>query len=94
MTTKEKLQLLLSGEVIPDLEAAIDELFEAISDGKNATAEQKEDLEEIREMRTECYAILEELDRDELEDDEIEALYEELIEMKTNDSDHEGDEEA
>jgi hypothetical protein len=38
-------------------------------------------------MRTECYAILEELDRDELEDDEIEALYEELIEMKSNDGD-------
>lgn len=87
MTMKEKLQLLLSSEVIPDLEAAIDELFEAISDGKNATSEQRADLEEIREMRTECYAILEELDRDELENDEIEALYEELIEMKSNDGD-------
>ena len=37
----------------------------------------------MREMRTECFAILEELSRDELEEDEISELLEELIEMKT-----------
>ena len=87
MTMKDKLHTLLSSEIIPDLESAIDELFEAISEGNGSLTEQKEDLEELREMRTECFAILEELNRDELEDEEIEALYEELVGMKSGDND-------
>ncbi|MDD5405830.1 MAG: hypothetical protein PHE73_02675 [Sulfurovaceae bacterium] len=87
MTIKDKLHTLLSSEIIPDLENAIDELFEAISDGSGDLKEQKQDLEELREMRTECFAILEELNRDELEDEEIEALYEELVGMKSEDND-------
>ena len=74
MTSAEKLKNLLELEIIPDLEAAIDELFAAIDQSKNASKEQKDDLEEMREMRTECFAIVEELKRDELEEDEIEEL--------------------
>ncbi|HEY9128350.1 MAG TPA: hypothetical protein VIN02_00780 [Sulfurovum sp.] len=83
MTPAEKLKNLLELEIIPDLEVAIDELFEAIDKAKSASKEQKEDLEEMREMRTECFAIIEELNRNELEDDEIEELLAELIDMKT-----------
>lgn len=83
MTSAEKLKNLLELEVIPDLEVAIDELFEAIDKAKNASKEQKEDLAELREMRTECFAIIEELKRNELEEDEIEELLAELVDMKT-----------
>lgn len=83
MTNAQKLQNLLELEIIPDLEAAIDELFEEIDKAKNATKEQKEDLEEFRDMRTECFAIIEELKRDELEAEEIDELLAELMEMKT-----------
>jgi len=83
MTSAEKLKNLLELEIIPDLEVAIDELFEAIDKSKNASKEQKEDLEELREMRTECFAIVEELNRDELDEDEIEELLAELMDMKT-----------
>ncbi|MDQ1325704.1 MAG: hypothetical protein QG564_828 [Campylobacterota bacterium] len=83
MTNAKKLQNLLELEIIPDLEAAIDELFEEIDKAKNATKEQKEDLEEFRDMRTECFAIIEELKRDELEAEEIDELLAELMEMKT-----------
>jgi uncharacterized protein (UPF0305 family) len=83
MTSADKLKNLLEQEIIPDLEAAIDELFSAIDKAKMASIAQKEDLEEMREMRTECFAIVEELKRDELEDDEVEELLAELIEMKT-----------
>ena len=85
MTSAQKLENLLEREIIPDLEVAIDELFESVSKTKNATKEQKEDLEEMRDMRTECFAIVEELKRDELEDDEIEELLNELIGLKTED---------
>lgn len=85
MTNADKLKNLLELEIIPDLEAAIDELFAAIDKAKTASATQKEDLEEMREMRTECFAIVEELGRDELESDEIDELLAELVEMKTED---------
>ncbi|MFK5976038.1 MAG: hypothetical protein QM493_05985 [Sulfurovum sp.] len=83
MTSAEKLKNFLELEIIPDLEVAIDELFGAIDKGKSASKEQKDDLEELREMRTECFAIIEELGRDELEEEEIEELLEELMDMKT-----------
>ena len=83
MTSATKLQNLLEIEIIPDLEVAIDELFLAIDKAKNASQEQKDDLEEMREMRTECFAIVEELNRDELDDEEIKELLEELMELKT-----------
>ncbi len=83
MTNSEKLKNLLELEIIPDLEAAIDALFAAIDKSKNASKEQKDDLEEMREMRTECFAIVEELGRGELEEDEIDELLAELVDMKT-----------
>lgn len=83
MTNADKLKNLLEIEVIPDLEVAIDELFAVIDKSKTATKEQKEDLEDLREMRTECFAIVEEIGRDELEDAEIDELLSEFMDMKT-----------
>jgi uncharacterized membrane protein YccC len=83
MTNAEKLKNLLENELLPDLEVAIDEIYAAIDKAKNASASQKEELEELREMRTECYAILDELARKEMEQEEIDALLEELLELKT-----------
>jgi len=83
MTSSEKLKNFLEQEIIPDLEVAIDGLFADIDKSKSASKEQKDDLEDMREMRTECFAILEELKRDELEEDEIVELLTELMDMKT-----------
>ncbi len=83
MRSTEKLKNLLENEVIPDLEVAIDELFAKIDKTKNASGADKEDLEEMRDMRTECYAIVEEIKRDEIDEEEAEALLSELLEMKT-----------
>jgi len=83
MNNSEKLKNLLEIEIIPDLEVAIDELFEIIDKSKKATNEQKEELEIFREMRTDCFAILEDLSKDELEDEEINELLQELMELKT-----------
>ena len=80
---KEKLESLLKNEILPDLEIAIDELFDEIGKNDVAMPEQQDDLEELRDMRAECYAILEELGRDEIDEDEIEALYNELIGLKS-----------
>jgi hypothetical protein len=83
MNDIQKLQNLLENELLPDLELAIDELFEAIDKAKNASQEQKDELEELRDMRTECFAIVEEIKRDELPLEEATELLEELVELKT-----------
>lgn len=85
MTNAEKLKNFLELEILPDLEVAIDELFGAIDKAKKATKEQKDDLEELRDMRTECFAIIQEIDRDELEDEEIDELLSELVASKSED---------
>ena len=83
MTNTEKLKNLLENEVIPDLEVAIDELFAKIDKAKNASSEDKNDLEEMRDMRTECFAMVEEIKREEMDEEEATELLEELVEMKT-----------
>ncbi len=83
MKATEKLQNLLENEIIPDLEAAIDELFAKIDKAKNASKTDKDDLEEMRDMRTECFAMVEEIKREEMDEDEAEELLEELVDMKT-----------
>ena len=70
-------------EIIPDLEVAMDELFTQIDKTKSASKEQKDDLEEMREMRTECFAMIEEIKKDEMDEEEAQELLEELIDMKT-----------
>ena len=83
MKNSEKLKNLLELEIIPDLETAIDELFASIDKAKNASRVQKEELEELRDMRAECYAILEDIEREEIEKEEIDTLLKELMELKT-----------
>jgi uncharacterized protein (UPF0305 family) len=83
MKNTEKLKNLLENEVIPDLEVAIDELFAKIDKAKNASSEDKNDLEEMRDMRTECFAMVEEIKREEMDEEEATELLEELVDMKT-----------
>jgi len=85
MSKQEQLKAFLENEILPDLEVAIDELFGAIESAKSATDEQKADLEEMREMRTECFAIIEEINRNELSDEEAAELLEELLDSKSED---------
>ncbi len=83
MKATEKLKNLIENELLPDLEAEIDALFAKIDKSKNASVEDKKDLEEMRDMRTECFAIVEEINRDEMDEEEATELLEELIEIKS-----------
>ena len=86
MNDIQKLQNMLENEFLPDLEVAIDELFAEIDKAKNATKAQKDELEELREMRTECFAIVEEIKKDELPLEEATELLAELVELKLEDN--------
>ena len=83
MKTTEKLKNLLTSEIIPDLEEAIDELFSMIEKAKMASIADKEELQELQEMHSECKDIVSEIDSNDMPEDEAEEILKELIEVKS-----------
>jgi len=79
----EKLKNLLTSEIIPDLEEAIDELFSMIEKAKMASIADKEELQELQEMHSECKDIVSEIDSNEMSEDEAKEILEELIDVKS-----------
>jgi DNA-binding transcriptional regulator YhcF (GntR family) len=84
LTSGEKLKRLLELEIIPDLEGAIDGVFEEIESAKGATNRQKNEIKDLQEMRDECREIIIELNKNELKNDEIEEILSELMDSKSN----------
>ena len=79
----ERLKNLLTSEIIPDLEEAIDELFSIIEQAKMASIADKEELQELQEMHRECKDIVSEINTNEMNEDEAEEILQELIKVKT-----------
>ena len=82
MNATEKLKNLLSNEILPDLEEAIDEMFAMVERDKTISLADREELEELQEMHAECRDILIEIEANELDEEEAEELLTELIEAK------------
>ncbi|WP_457597714.1 hypothetical protein [Hydrogenimonas sp.] len=74
----EELRNLLELEMIPDLEEAIDELFEVVADAKRADDASKEEYAQLQELRTALTELLHDLEAGEVEPDECVELYAEL----------------
>jgi len=83
MTKTEELIDLLNNDIIPEIEDVIDGLFELINDAKTATDEDKQELKELQELKTEFKMMLEEAMSGELEEDEAAEILEEIEEMRT-----------
>jgi hypothetical protein len=83
MTSIEKLKNLLSNEILPDLEEAIDDMFAMVERDKTISLADREELEGLQEMHAECREILIEIEAKEMEEDEAAELLGELIEAKT-----------
>lgn len=85
MSNSEKLKNFLTQEIIPDLEEAIDEMFAFIEKAKMASIADKEELQELQEMHTECKDIVTEIENGEMDDDEAGDILAEFVDMKTAD---------
>ena len=83
MSTIEKLKNLLSNEILPDLEEAIDEMFAMVERDKTISLADREELEALQEMHAECREILIEIEAKEMDEEEAGELLEELIEVKS-----------
>jgi hypothetical protein len=83
MSNSEKLKNFLIQEIIPDLEEAIDEMFSMIEKAKMASIADKEELQDLQEMHSECKDIVSEIEAGEMPDSEAQEILNEFIEMKT-----------
>ncbi len=81
MSGCEELKRLLAEALLPDLEAAIDDLFETIADAKNADEAAKKEYAELQELKAALHELLEDLNEGDVEEAECLELFEELREM-------------
>jgi hypothetical protein len=82
MSYTQKLEELLTKQVIPDIDDALDEIFEQIADEKNANDEQKEEIEELREFKSDLKDLLEDIASGEIEDEECQEIYKEILDAQ------------
>jgi len=83
----EQLKHLIQNELIPDVEDHVDELFEGIASAKDATAEERMQLEDMQALRDEYKELLKELKSGDIDEEEAEQLYTELTAMRTEGED-------
>ncbi len=82
MTQAEALIDLLENDVIPEIESFIDELYEKIAETKNASDEDKAQLEELQDLKKEFGILLEETKNGELDEEECKAIIDEIDMMR------------
>ncbi len=87
MVYTTQLKHLIQSELIPDVEDHIDELFEGIASAKDATTQERQELEEMQALRDEYKDLLKEIESGDVDEEEAEQLYTELTAMRENDDD-------
>ena len=76
-----KLKELIQREVLPEIEDHLDELFQTIAQTKQTTDEQREEIEQMHELREEFELILKDIENRELDKQECALLYDEITAM-------------
>jgi len=76
-----KLKELLENRVLPDIEDALDEIFQEIAQNKEATMAQSEEREQLHEMREDFQSVLKDIENRELDKEECAELYSEISAM-------------
>ncbi|HIP13528.1 MAG TPA: hypothetical protein EYG73_12545 [Arcobacter sp.] len=78
---KQQLKELIEDTVFPDIEDAIDDVFEEIANSKKPSKEQESLLKDMNEFKEDLEDILKEIKENELEDEECKELFEEFTLM-------------
>jgi len=76
-----KLKELIETVVLPDIEDNLDEIFAEIARTKNTSLAQKEEIEQMHEMRDDFNSVLKDIENRELDKEECEELFNEISEM-------------
>lgn len=86
-----QLKHLIQNELIPDVEEHIDDIFESIASQKDATVEERVQLEDMQALRDEYKDLLGEINSGDIDEEEAEQLYTELTSMREGEGDEEDD---
>lgn len=78
MTVQEELKQLLEKQVIPDVEDALDDIFEQISELKNADDATKEEVEELQEFKADLKDILKDIESGDISDEECQEIIDDI----------------
>ncbi len=81
MSNIEKLEKILKEEFIPELDESLLELAN-ITQSWKATSDDKEEFEELKEMKKFFDKLVEDLDNNDIEEDEAIEIIEALDEMR------------
>jgi len=82
-----QLKHLIQSELIPDVEEHIDDIFESIASQKEASPQERAQLEDLQALRDEYKELLNEINNGQLDEEEAEQLYTELTSMRENEED-------
>lgn len=82
MSKIEELEELVREELLPEVEEVLDELFELVANNKKATMDDKEEYKELQELHAEFKAILDDIEKGELEEEEAVELIDEIRAMR------------
>jgi len=88
-----QLKHLIQNELIPDVEEHIDDIFESIASQKDATVEERAQLEDMQARRDEYKELLGEINSGQIDEEEAEQLYTELTSMREGEGDEEDEDE-
>lgn len=86
-----QLKHLIQNELIPDVEEHIDDIFEVIASQKDATPQERAQLEDMQALRDEYKDLLKELQSGDIDEEEAEQLYTELTSMREGSDEDEDD---
>lgn len=80
MSIQKELKEIITNEVLVEIEEYIDDLFEIVA-AKKETPETKEELANMQEMKKEFEELLSDLEAGEIDDDEAQEIYDEIVDM-------------
>ncbi|GAB1465876.1 hypothetical protein MASR2M54_13760 [Aliarcobacter cryaerophilus] len=80
MSIQKELKEIINNEVLVEIEDHIDDIFEIIA-AKKDIPELKEELENMQEMKKDFEELLKDLEAGEIDDEEAQEIYDEIVDM-------------
>ncbi len=80
MNVQKEIKELLQKQVIPDIEDALDEIFQEINDLKNADEATKQEVKELREFKADLEDIISYIDKGDLTKEEAQEIIDDIKE--------------
>ena len=78
MTVQDELKQLLEKQVIPDVEDALDDIFEQVNELKNADEATKEEVQELQDFKADLKDILKDIESGDISDEECQEIIDDI----------------